>query len=121
VFGFILTAMIYFNKFIIAWVVLRGLGIAADFWEVIYTQIVLILIFYFAPSPGASGVAEVSTAEVMKGIIPAGYGGAFVVLWRMFTLFISVAVGALVTIRALYKSRADSGESVIDYRADAQK
>jgi uncharacterized protein (TIRG00374 family) len=117
--GFILTAIIYFNKFIIAWVVLRGLGIAADFWEVIYSQIVLILIFYFAPSPGASGVAEVSTAEVMKGIIPAGYGGAFVILWRLFTLLISVAVGAAVTMRVLYQNRVDSGESVIDFRTDS--
>jgi hypothetical protein len=119
--GFALTAMIYFNKFIIAWVVLRGLGIAADFWEVIYSQIVLILIFYFAPSPGASGVAEVSTAEVMKGIIPAGYEGAFVLLWRLFTLFISVAVGAVVAMRVLYKNRVDGGASMIDYRADFQK
>lgn len=112
--GFIITAMIYFNKFIIAWVVLRGLGVEADFVEVVYSQIVLILIFYFAPSPGASGVAEVSTAEVMKGIIPLGYEGAFVILWRLFTLFISVAVGALVTIRVLYRGRADSGKAVID-------
>jgi uncharacterized protein (TIRG00374 family) len=114
--GFALTAMIYFNKFIIAWVVLRGLGITADFWEVVYSQLVLILIFYFAPSPGASGVAEVSTAEVMKGIIPTGFEGAFVLVWRLFTLFISVAVGALVTIRSLYRKRVDAGGSVIDYR-----
>jgi uncharacterized protein (TIRG00374 family) len=116
VFGFLLTVMIYLNKFIIAWVVLRGLGITADFWEVVYSQLVLILIFYFAPSPGASGVAEVSTTEVMKGIIPAGFEGAFVLVWRMFTLFISVAIGALVTIRSLYRDRVDAGESVIDYR-----
>jgi uncharacterized protein (TIRG00374 family) len=116
--GFVLTSIIFFIKFMIAWVVLRGLGIAAEFWEVIYSQIVLLLIFYFAPSPGASGVAEVSAAEVMKGIIPAGYGGAFVVLWRMFTLFISVAVGALVTVKVLYSKRTDSGVPVIDYRRD---
>ena len=119
--GLILPAIVYFNKFLIAYVVLRGLGVAADFWEVIYSQIVLILIFYFAPSPGASGVAEVSTAEVMKGIIPAGYGGAFVLLWRLFTLFVSVAVGAAVTIRVLYKNRVDSGAAVIDYRSETQK
>jgi uncharacterized protein (TIRG00374 family) len=119
--GFVLTAMVYFNKFIIAWVVLRGLGVVASFWEVIYAQIVLILIFYFAPSPGASGVAEVTTAEVMKNIIPAGYGGAFVLLWRMFTLLIGVAVGALVTIRALYRKRHDGGGWVIDYRAESGK
>jgi uncharacterized protein (TIRG00374 family) len=116
--GFVLTAMIYFNKFTIAWVVLRGLGIGADFWEVIYSQLILILIFYFAPSPGAAGVAEVSTTAVMKGIITPGYEGAFVLLWRLFTLFVSLAVGALVTIRVIYKDRADRGGSVIDYRAD---
>ncbi len=116
--GFVITAAIYFNKFIIAWVVLRGLGVEADFVEVVYSQIVLILIFYFAPSPGASGVAEVSTAEVMKGIIPPGYEGAFVILWRLFTLFISVAVGALVTIRMLYRDRTDSGKAVFDERGD---
>jgi uncharacterized protein (TIRG00374 family) len=116
--GFALTGMIYLNKFMIAWVVLRGLGIAADFWEVIYSQMVLILIFYFAPSPGAAGVAEVSTAEVMKGIITPGYEGAFVLLWRLFTLFISLTVGALVTIKVVYADRAARGESVVDYRSD---
>lgn len=114
--GFVLTSLIYFNKFVIAWVVLRGLGIPADFWEVVYAQLVLILIFYFAPSPGAAGVAEVSTAAVMKGIIPPGFEGAFVLLWRMFTLFISLSVGAVVTMRTLYRKRTDAGESVIDYR-----
>jgi glycosyltransferase 2 family protein len=116
--GIVLTGVIYFNKFMIAWVVLRGLGIDADFWEVIYSQMVLFLIFYFAPSPGAAGVAEVSTAEVMKGIITPGYGGAFVLLWRLFTLFIGLAVGALVTIRVIYADRATAGESVVDYRSD---
>jgi uncharacterized protein (TIRG00374 family) len=113
--GFVLTGLIYFNKFVIAWVVIRGLGIQAEFWEVVYAQLVLILIFYFAPSPGAAGVAEVSTAAVMKGIIPPGYEGAFVLLWRLFTLFISLAVGAVVTARTLYRRRTDAGAAVIDY------
>ena len=107
---------VFFNKFVIAWVVLRGLGVEANFWEVVYAQLVLILIFYFAPSPGAAGVAEVSTAEVMKGIIPVGFEGAFVVLWRLFTLFISLSIGAVVTIRALYHDRTAAPKSVIDYR-----
>jgi hypothetical protein len=115
--GFALTGLIYLNKFTIAWVVLRGLGVSADFWEVLYSQLVLILIFYFAPSPGAAGVAEISTAEVMKGLLPPGYEGAFVLLWRFFTLFFSLAVGAVVTIRAIYTCRADAGRSVIDYRS----
>ena len=114
--GFVLTGLIYFNKFAIAWVVLRGLGVTVGFWEVVYAQLVLILIFYFAPSPGAAGIAEVSTAVVMKGIIPAGYEGAFVLVWRLFTLLISLAVGALVMIRTVYMERVNADDSLIDYR-----
>ncbi len=105
--GFILSAAIYINKFTIAWVVLRGMGITVPYLEVIYTQLVLIMIFYFAPSPGAAGLAEISAAEVMKGIVPAQYIGAYVLLWRLFTLLIGLGAGALVMMRAFYRSRKE--------------
>jgi uncharacterized protein (TIRG00374 family) len=117
VIGFILSAAIYINKFTIAWVVLRGMGLEAPYIEVIYTQLVLIMIFYFAPSPGAAGVAEISAAEVMKGIVPAGYVGAYVFLWRLFTLLIGLAAGALVMVRCVYRERKD--ESGIEQVNDA--
>ncbi len=107
VIGFILSAAIYINKFTIAWVVLRGMGIDAPFLEVIYTQLILIMIFYFAPSPGAAGLAEISAAEVMKGIIPAQYIGAYVLLWRLFTLLIGLGAGALVMMRYFYRGRKE--------------
>ena len=103
--GFILSAAIYVNKFTIAWVVLRGMGITAPYFEVIYTQLVLIMIFYFAPSPGAAGLAEISAAEIMRGIIPAEYIGAYVLLWRLFTLLIGLAAGAFVMVRCFYGDR----------------
>ncbi|HER43593.1 MAG TPA: flippase-like domain-containing protein [Candidatus Eisenbacteria bacterium] len=105
--GFILSAAIYINKFTIAWVVLRGMGIAAPYTEVIYTQLVLIMIFYFAPSPGAAGLAEISAAEVMKGIVPAASAGAYVLLWRLFTLLIGLCAGALVMVRYFYRGRME--------------
>jgi uncharacterized protein (TIRG00374 family) len=103
--GFILSAAIYINKFSIAWIVLRGMGIEAPYIEVIYTQLVLIMIFYFAPSPGAAGLAEISAAEVMKGMIPHEALGAYVLLWRLFTLLIGLAAGGAVLIRYLYRER----------------
>ena len=107
VIGFILSAAIYINKFTIAWVVLRGMGIGAPWLEVIYTQLILIMIFYFAPSPGAAGLAEISAAEIMKGIVPAECAGAYVLLWRMFTLLIGLAAGALVMVRYFYRDRKE--------------
>lgn len=112
--GFVLSALIYFNKFTIAWVVLRGMGIAAPYLEVVYTQLVLIMIFYFAPSPGAAGLAEISAAEVMKGIVPAGSIGAYVILWRLFTLLVGMGAGALVMVRTLYRGRREAEAPIPD-------
>ncbi|MDH3197639.1 MAG: flippase-like domain-containing protein, partial [Candidatus Krumholzibacteria bacterium] len=99
--GILLSVVIYFNKFAIAYVVLRGLGIDAPFWDVIYMQVVLMLIFYFSPTPGASGLAEVSTAAVMGSLVPLTYQSAFIVLWRFFTLVAGMIVGAAVLLRYL--------------------
>jgi len=112
--GFVLTCFIYLNKFAIAWVVLKGLGVDARFWEVMYAQLVLFLFFYFAPSPGAAGFAEISAPAVMRSIIPPGYEGAFVLLWRLFTLFLGLVVGALITVRTIYRERVSEPGSAID-------
>ena len=113
VIGFFLSALIYINKFTIAWVILQGLGISASYLEVVYTQLVLIMIFYFAPSPGAAGIAEISAAEVMKGIVPLEFLGAYVLLWRLFTLLIGLAAGALVMVRSFYRERKEEPEATL--------
>lgn len=92
--GLVLSAIIYVNKFVIAWVVLRGLGATADLPHVLYMQLLLLLIFYFSPSPGASGFAEVTTIAVMGTVIPEGSEAAFVLLWRFFTLVLNMMIGA---------------------------
>jgi len=92
--GIFLTAIIYLNKFMIAWVVLKGMGIDAGVIHVLYMQVVLLLIFYFSPSPGASGFAEVTTMAVMGSVIPRGYEPTFVLLWRFFTLVLNMIIGA---------------------------
>jgi uncharacterized protein (TIRG00374 family) len=97
--GFIMTAVIFFNKFVIAYAVISGLGIMVNFWQVIYLQLLLILIFYFSPTPGASGMAEVSSVFIMGQIVPKSHQGIFVLLWRFFTLFAGMTVGAYVLMR----------------------
>jgi uncharacterized protein (TIRG00374 family) len=102
--GIVLTAIMFFNKFVIAFLVIRGLGIGADFWNVIYLQVILTLVFYFAPTPGSSGVAEVSSAFIMGQIIPKAQTGVFVLLWRFFTLFVGMIVGGYILLHYLLRS-----------------
>jgi len=51
------------------------------------------IVLYFAPTPGASGFAEISAAAIMGAMLPEGHLGAFVVLWRMFSLYVPMALG----------------------------
>lgn len=104
-FGLVLSAIIYTNKFVIAWVVLRGLGADVDLPHVLYMQLVLLLIFYFSPSPGASGFAEITTIAVMGTVIPKGSEAAFVLLWRFFTLVLNMMIGAGVLVSYLSGKR----------------
>jgi glycosyltransferase 2 family protein len=92
--GVLLTGLIYVNKFMIGWVVLRGLGIDAPMVDVLLLQVVPLLVFYFSPTPGSAGLAEVSTIAVMGPIIPQSYQAIYVILWRFFTLIINMIVGA---------------------------
>ncbi|MBN1164420.1 MAG: flippase-like domain-containing protein [Candidatus Krumholzibacteriota bacterium] len=101
--GFLLTGVIYFNKFIIAYLVIRGLGIEPDFWTVIYLQLILILVFYFSPTPGSSGLAEISTAVIMGKVLPVGQVAVFTLIWRFFTLYGGMICGAAVLLTLLIK------------------
>ncbi len=98
---FILSSVTYLNKFFIAYIVLKGMGLDVPFIQTIFIQMILFLIFYFSPTPGASGVAELSSAQLMGTIIPKSSQAVFTTLWRTFTLYIGVAVGGVIMLKYL--------------------
>jgi hypothetical protein len=99
--SFLLTIAIYFNKYLIAYVILKGLGLEVSFMQVMYLQIIQFFILYFSPTPGASGIAEISSVSLMSTIIPTGYLPVFAVLWRFFTTYVGVTCGGWLTIKEL--------------------
>lgn len=99
--SFLLTIAIYLNKYFIAYVILRGLGLNVSFVQVLYLQIIQFFILYFSPTPGASGIAEVSSVSLMSTIVPTGYLPVFAILWRFFTTYVGVTCGGWITLKAL--------------------
>lgn len=99
--SFLVTVAIYFNKYCMAYVILKGLGLDVSFMQVIYLQIIQFFILYFSPTPGASGIAEVSSVTLMSALVPTGYLPVFAVLWRFFVTYIGVTCGAWVTLKDL--------------------
>jgi uncharacterized protein (TIRG00374 family) len=99
--SFLLTIVLYFNKYCIAYVIVRGLGLNVDLMQVMYLQIIQHFILYFSPTPGASGIAEVSSVSLMSTIVPTGYLPVFAVLWRFFVTYLGVTCGGWITLRDL--------------------
>lgn len=91
-----LTLILYVNKYVIAYLVVRGLGISCDFMTVISIQAILMCIIYFSPSPGGSGIAEFSIAALMSAVVPESMLGVYSLLQRLFLLYVPVILGSIV-------------------------
>lgn len=87
---------------LVAPVLLAGLNVHQEPATVFLTQFVIFFITYFSPTPGASGIAEFSSYWLMASV-----GGrhsmlsVYTVLWRFFTCFLGVGVGAAVVLRQI--------------------
>jgi len=114
-FSFMLTVMIYFNKYLMAYVIIKGLGLNVSFLQVMYLQIIQFFILYFSPTPGASGIAEISSVSLMSTLLPKAYLPVFAILWRILSNHLGVVLGGWVTLRDLdqhFKEKQRKSEDV---------
>src|SRR5882672_7981795 len=62
----VISAPSHANKLLAGYVALRVLGLHANFADILLVQTFLTFLLYFAPTPGASGIAELTSAAVMS-------------------------------------------------------
>ena len=105
--GMLLSALIYLNKFFVAYVVLRGMGTEPRVWDVLYLQELQYLVLYFAPTPGASGVAELTAERIMRPLVSAALFTPYVILWRFFSLYVPMLLGAVLLLPYLARPSAE--------------
>jgi len=84
------------NKLLAGYVALRVLGIHAQFVDVLLVQTLITFLLYFAPTPGASGIAEVLSAIVMTAYVPAALTPLYTLVWRTILSYFTIAFGFLV-------------------------
>jgi uncharacterized membrane protein YbhN (UPF0104 family) len=58
-------------------------------------------ILYFAPTPGGSGIAEITIAVLMSTIMPLYLLPIYIILYRAFHLFLPASFGAYVLLAEL--------------------
>lgn len=79
-----------------SYIVVQALNGDATLWELCVIGLVLNFIVLFAPSPGASGVAEIVTVVLMESLIAKELIPLFVLLTRFFSIYCAVVVGGIV-------------------------
>jgi uncharacterized protein (TIRG00374 family) len=99
--SFGITVILYLNKYLIAYVIVKGLNLSPSLWDVFYIQTLQFFLLYFSPTPGSAGAAEVSSAFLMSKLVPLYQLPVFVVLWRFFVTYVGVTLGGWITIKDL--------------------
>lgn len=84
------------NKLLAGYVALRAVGIEANFVDVLLVQTLITFLLYFAPTPGASGVAEVLSAAVMSVYLPRELAPLYTLVWRCILSWFTIAAGFVV-------------------------
>jgi len=92
-YGLIFSALYWINEFIIASVLMVGLGLPPNFLLSFIFMILITVILMIPLTPGGAGVAEVSIAGFYALIIPTSLLGVFVLLWRLIMYYFNLIVG----------------------------
>jgi len=106
--GVLTSSLAHANKLLAGYLVLRALGIHADFVDVLLLQITISFLLYFAPTPGASGMAEALSAALMSVYVPRPLLPVYTVLWRFTVSYATVIVGSYIFFKLL-RGRLDDG------------
>lgn len=116
--AFALSCMQMFAMFSILPCLIWAMGLPVNFAEAFLAQALFLFILYFVPTPGASGVAEGGGAAIFSYLVPWNIAGVMAIMWRFFTEYLSIGMGALVALRLLGWGgaeellRADSNDEI---------
>jgi uncharacterized protein (TIRG00374 family) len=98
----ILTSVLFFNKYVAGFIIARTLQQVVPFGTFIGLQIINLFIIYFAPTPGASGIAELSSTWLMGSVMSSEILVYFALLWRFFITFIGAVIGGIILLTDLH-------------------
>src|SRR6266704_6399147 len=91
----LLSAPSHANKLLAGYVALRTLGIPANFVDILLLQTFITFLLYFAPTPGASRLAEFLSAAVMQIYVRREITATYILIWRFINSYATVIVGSL--------------------------
>ncbi len=105
--GFIFSCLQMIALFSILPCLIWSIDIEVNFIEAFLAQALFLFILYFVPTPGGSGVAEGGGAAIFSLLVPWNIAGVMAIVWRFFTEYLSIAMGAAVAVKMIGWGMAD--------------
>ncbi len=102
-YSLLLTMLLYTNKFIGPYCIAKALGYDVDFVSMFAVMSLMNMILYFSPTPGGSGIAEVSMTALFSKYLPSDASLLITLLIRFFYVFIPSFWGAYLVLKQLKK------------------
>jgi len=96
-----ITALVYAAKLAFTFAVFRAFCPEGHLADMVGALIVLVLALYFAPTPGASGLAEGATTAYLAGSLGTSAAAGFALWWRALALYLPVIAGGFVILTEL--------------------
>lgn len=103
----VFTAIFLLSLFSFPALLMWGLGYDVAYLTVVGLLVVTTFVMYFAPTPGASGVAEGVFGFVFAGIVTGGHLVLVTVAWRFLTVYLGMLVGMVITLHETAKWSVD--------------
>jgi glycosyltransferase 2 family protein len=98
----VLSFVFLLSRAFLPYLCLRFLGIEApSMGRIVETQMALVFLIFFAPTPGGAGLAESASLSVMANIVPDGFAPHYNLLWRISTAYLAAAAGLICLARTI--------------------
>ena len=64
--------------------------------EILARQLAMWLVMLLSPTPGSSGIAEIAMPTFTESLLDVGRFGVIILIWRFFTYYIYLILGAII-------------------------
>lgn len=91
--SFFFTSIFLLAEFSFSYLILRALGYQIVFIEILSLQIIVVFIMYFAPTPGAAGIAEGGYSLLFSRFVDKSDLFPLLFYWRFFSKYIGIFIG----------------------------
>jgi hypothetical protein len=104
----IFTFIFLLAEFSFSYLLLKGMGYDILFTKIVYLQVIITFVMYFAPTPGASGVAEGGFSLLFANLVAKKDIFPLLFYWRFFTKYIGIFIGIITFFFLIIKGDAES-------------